>query len=249
MQDNTIQLYGRIKAKENSGNNMQVDFLRYLDTKKTEYQSRHSIKNKGFICYFSLEPIGLSVNEKFYVAKGNKSRILVCHNKIWVDLTDYDIIDVICKLDESDARKFLDGFKSCYSGKWTEFSFKIKDTEFKGKGLNYSEYDLQKKIYLDADFEITFGEFLFVINMVLYKDIIGERYLKQETKLRLVEKTLIKYISLISYYKFSEVNMRNYLETIKYPCFERTQLLSKKMKVKKYDEKFLKNEFDKVLAL
>lgn len=228
---------------------MQLDFLGYLDTKKIEYQREHNISNKEYICYFLLEPIGLFVNEKFYVAKGKKSRVLIYHNRIWVDLTDYDIIDIICKLDESDAIKFLDGFKACYAGEWTEFSFKINGTVFKGKGLKYNEYNLQKKITLDADFEITFAEFLFVINMILYKDIIGETYLKQEKKLRLVEKTLIKYISLISYYKFSQGNMKIYLDTIKYPCFDRTQLLSKKMKVKKYDENFLKNEFDKMLIL
>jgi hypothetical protein len=168
---------------------------------------------------------------------------------VWVDLTDYDMIDIICSFDDELALKTLEKLKECYDGTWTDFEFDIQEERYIGKGINYEDFNLKMEINLDADFKICFGDFLFLLNMVLFKDIVGQKYVEREQKLLLIEKTLIKYITLIRYYKFNNSQAKKYLDSIHYPIFDKKDLLKYKMKVKKYDEYFKKIDFEKLVLL
>lgn len=228
---------------------MGEDFLQYIDETHERYLKKNNIKNKYFIHYLKLKSIGISTYEKFYIAKSGKSRILIQHKKVWVDLTDYDIIDIICNLDTEQVLQIIDRLKECYKDNWTNFEFAIDEQKFGGKGIDYRGFDLNKEVELDADFKIKLGDFVFVLNMVLWKDIVGEQYVEKPQDLSLIKKTLIKYITLITYYKFHDMKTRKYLDSIKYPVYEKKDLLKYKMKVKKYDRNFKNVEFDKVFFL
>ena len=85
--------------------------------------------------------------------------------------------------------------------------------------------------------------------MVLFKDIVGQKYVERKRKLSLIENTLIKYISLIKYYGLNDTQAKKYLDTIAYPLYKREELLAHKMKVRKYDRLFEKNNFEKMVLL
>lgn len=228
---------------------MVEDFLAYVDDIHKEYCKKHNIKNKNFICYLKLKSIDILTHEEFYVAKSGKSRLLICHNNIWVDLTDYDFINIICSFDQGLALKIVNSLKEGYNEKWTDFEFEIERKRFRGKGVNYKEFDLGKAVYLDADFEIGFEDFLFLMNMVLFKDIVGQKYVKKGQKIKLIKKTLIKYITLIAYYKFNDLQAKRYLDSIEYPIYDREHILEYKMKVRKYDRHFRMLDIENILSI
>lgn len=228
---------------------MAEDFLEYVDNLHKTYCKKNNIRNRYFIHYLPLKSITIPINEEFYVAKGGKSRLLINHDMVWVDLTDYDMIDIICSFDSELALRTLERLKECYYGIWTDFEFKIQEEIYIGKGINYEDFNLEMEIYLDADFKICFGDFLFLLNMVMFKDIVGQKYVEKEQKLLLIEKTLTKYITLIMYYKFNNSQAKKYLDSICYPIFDKEDLLKYKMKVSKYDGYFNKIGFEKLVLL
>lgn len=225
---------------------MEEDFLQYLDEKYMEKKNRAGIRNTDYIMYFALQPVAVDVREQFKIAKSRKSRILVAHGKIFVDLTDYDIISIISGLGEDTVNQLLRELSAGYEGRWSSYKFRIADVEYEGKGIDYSTFNVAMPVTLDADFCISLGELLFVINMILYKDIMGQKYVKEEDTLLLIERTIIKYISLILYYKYNNNEAENYLNTIQYPLYKKDDLLKVKQKVSKYDKRFTKKGFDKL---
>lgn len=228
---------------------MRRDFLRFLDEKQRRYVKRNGIENKGFLDYIVLKSGDLSLEKHFFIAKGEKSRILIEHNRVWVDLTDYDLIDLFCGMEEKTVKILLSDLKKGYGGEWTDFKFKVGARNFRGSGIDYKNYDLDAEVLLEADFTVRLGELLFVFNMVLNKDIVAENYRKREYPHKLVERTVMKYISLILYYKFGDKQAEEYLAGIKYPVRESGLPLEWKKKVKDYDECFEKKGFDKLLAV
>lgn len=96
---------------------MDKDFLKYLDEKHEDIRKKKKISNRDYIDYSKLVSIGVSTSQKFFVAKGIKSRILINHNNIWIDLTDYDIIHIICELEDDVARNLLEGLIKFYGDK------------------------------------------------------------------------------------------------------------------------------------
>ena len=228
---------------------MAEDFLEYIDELHDTYRKVNKISNKYFIIYLPLKSITIPTNEVFCVAKSMKSRVLIKHNSVFVDLTDYDIISIVCNLDEKQILKILEELEACYFNRWKGFDFYINGNSYKGKGIDYRKFDIKIELYLEADFKISFGDFIFILNMVLFKDIVGQEYFIKKQKLSLIENTLIKYISLIKYYGLNDGRVKKYLDEIGYPLYKKEDLLSHKMKVKKYDGLFEKNSFEKMILL
>mgnify|MGYP000680048310 FL=1 len=168
---------------------------------------------------------------------------------MYVDLTDYDIINIVCSLDEKSISKILRKLENCYYNNWEDFEFSIERKCYKGKGIDYKNLDMDIELCLEADFQINLGDFIFIFNMVLFKDIVGQKYVKRKRKLSLIENTLIKYISLIKYYGLNDTQAKKYLDTIDYPLYKKEELLAYKMKVRKYDGLFEKNDFEKMVLL
>lgn len=228
---------------------MDKDFLGFLDTKQLNYIQKNGIKNKWFIDYTLLESRDLVLEKQYYIAKAQKSRVLINHSNIWVDLTDYDMINIFCKMKEETATSLLAQLKEGYNGNWSSFSFEIDSVAFKGLGVNYKKFNLNEEIMLEADFEIKLKDILFILNMILYKDIIGQKYLEKELPCKLIERNIIKYISLVLNYKFQQKQALEYLNSISYPVYSESVFLNKKMQAKKYDNRFQINGFEKLLAL
>lgn len=228
---------------------MAKDFLEYIDELHNTYCKKNKIKNKNFILYLPLKSITIPTDEEFCVAKSRKSRVLISHNSVYVDLTDYDIINIVCSLDEKSISKILKKLESCYYNNWEDFEFSIERKCYKGKGIDYKNLDMDIELCLEADFQINLGDFIFIFNMVLFKDIVGQKYVKKKRKLYLIENTLIKYISLIKYYGLNDTQAKKYLDTIGYPLYKKEELLAYKMKVRKYDGLFEKNDFEKMVLL
>lgn len=228
---------------------MTEDFLEYIDELHNAYCRENKIKNKNFILYLPLKSITIPTDEEFYVAKSRKSRVLISHNSVCVDLTDYDIINIVCSLDKESILKILEKVETCYYNNWEDFEFSIKGKCYKGKGIDYKNLDIDIELCLEADFQINLGDFIFIFNMVLFKDIVGQKYVERKRKLSLIENTLIKYISLIKHYGLNDTQAKKYLDTIAYPLYKREELLAHKMKVRKYDRLFEKNNFEKMVLL
>ena len=125
---------------------MTEDFLEYVDSIQKEYCKKHKIGNRNFICYLELKSMDILTHEEFYVAKGRKSRLIIHHNKVWVDLTDYDIINIICGFDKELALKIVNRLKEGYNEEWTDFEFQIQGKKFRGKGINYKDFDFNKEV-------------------------------------------------------------------------------------------------------
>lgn len=228
---------------------MAEDFLEYIDELHNAYCRENKIKNKNFILYLPLKSITIPTDEEFYIAKSRKSRVLISHNSVYVDLTDYDIINIVCRLDKESILKILEKVETCYYNNWEDFEFSIKGKCYKGKGIDHKNLDMDIELCLEADFQINLGDFIFIFNMVLFKDIVGQKYVERKQKLSLIENTLIKYISLIKYYGLNDTQAKKYLDTIAYPLYKREELLAHKMKVRKYDRLFEKNNFEKMVLL
>lgn len=225
------------------------DFLRYLDEKQRKWINNENIENSQFIDYTVLESTDLNLDETFFIAKSRKARILIMHNDIWVDLTDYDLIYLFCKMDEKTVKRLLCDLKEGYKDNWVPFRFKMDSKNFEGYGIDYNNYELGRVVMLEADFSVKLQDILFVLNMIIFKDIVGEHYQQKKRPDKLIETTIMKYISLILYYKFNAVAAKQYLADIKYPLCEWEQLLNNKMKMKKYDQCFKKKGFEKLLDI
>lgn len=228
---------------------MEEDFLEYIDELHNIYRKKNRIRNRKFILYLPIKSITIPTNENFFIAKSGKSRLLINHNSVWVDLTDYDIISIVCSLDKKLILKVLDELEACYCDKWAYFEFSVEGKSYIGKGINYKNLDMDTKLWLESDFQIRFGDFIFIINMVLFKDIVGQKYVERERELLLIENTLIKYISLIKCYGLNDMRAKKYLDEITYPLYKRDEFLQHKMKVKRYDKLFEKNNFEKMVLL
>lgn len=228
---------------------MKNDFLQYLDEKQSSWIRNHNIENSQFIDYTVLESGDLDLEEVFFIAKSRKSRILLMHENIWIDLTDYDLISLFCNMDETTVKRLLCDLKEGYEDRWKPFRFRIDHQDFEGCGIDYHHYELSTEVPLEADFSVKLQEILFLFNMVLNKDIVGEHYQQRKRINRLIETTIMKYISLILYYRFDDDTAKQYLADIKYPLCRQEDLLKHKMKMKKYDRLFKKNGFEKLLDL
>lgn len=230
---------------------MKNDFLQYLDKKQRNWIKKNHIENSKFIDYTELESGDLNLEETYYIAKSRKARILLMHEDIWIDLTDYDLIWLFCKMDDNTVKRLLCDLKEGYEGHWKAFRFQLDHQDFKGVGIDYNNYELSREVQLEADFSVKLQDILFIFNMVLYKDIVGEHYRqkKRPITIKLIETTIMKYISLILYYRFDDDTAKQYLADMEYPLCEWGNLLDHKMKMKKYDRCFKKNGFEKLLDL
>lgn len=168
-------------------------------------------------------------------------------NSIRVDLTDYDIIHIICSRSEEFIDMILGDLKKVYQETYNDFSFKIDEKIFNGVGIEYKKYN-NDIFLLDSDVTINVHSFLFIINMILYKDFVAENYVKDKGLMKLIDKTVIKYISLILFHGKKSEEARLYLQSISFPINTSIEeLVYNKKSNKRYDELFTKEKFDTLL--
>ena len=206
------------------------NFLQLLDKKyeNTRTNRKISKENEEFAIYQRIEPLDFNCQNEFYCYKKSKTKILYCPDNCKVYLTDQDIINIFLKLNDDMVNKFLEKLVNLYNGNGYKFKFKVINIEFEGVGIDY-EVENNDKILLYTDNEITINELIFVINIILEKD---RLYNSQE-------KTLIKYISLLKYYKYNDKNVEKFLKEIQFPLSFKIEKKSYNLKMlKEIDEKF-----------
>lgn len=214
---------------------MEINELNFLQILDKEYEKIRSLQkvqkyNADFAIFKKIEPIGIYSKNNFLCYKKNKTKILFCPKNCKVYLTDQDILNIILSLENNNFTNFLEKFIDLYTGVTFNFRFKIGMKIFEGIGIPYEENN-DKKILLYTDNEISINEFIFIINMVLEKDRLYD----------LQEKTLIKYISLLKFYKYKDEKAKRFLEEIEYPfkSFNINKKTYNSLLLKEIDDKFL----------
>jgi hypothetical protein len=204
-----------------------MHFLEYLDKQYIDYKKVNGIPemNRQYRYYEEVIPQNTDDdNQKFEILKiGDKTKILICFKSLKVYLSDLDIINTILKLPEDEINWFIDEFYYICNKQYTLFEFEISKKKFRGIGLPYKEST--NKIRIQCDNEVSINSFIFIINIILTKDLLGTLKLRRSNneikKARdLLKATLYKYISLIKYYRFKDENFANYLKDIEYPIDE-----------------------------
>lgn len=204
-----------------------MHFLEYLDKQYIDYKKVNGIPemNKQYRYYQKVIPnnIGDDKQEFEMLKIGDKSKILICFKSLRVYLSDLDIINTILKLPEDEIKWFIDGFFNVCNGKYTLFEFEFNKEKFMGKGLPYKE--ASNKIRIKCDTEISINSFIFIINIIITKDLLGTEKLKRSSVKKkkdkdLMKSTLYKYISLLKYYHFKDKDVAGYLKGIDYPIDE-----------------------------
>ena len=224
------------------------NFLDYLDNEYIKAVKSKGIKHKGYIEYFPLVPGDNNITSCFECAKTIiKTRILYKFNTIRIDLTDYDIIYTICTRSQKFINMILNDLRKVYQKEEDSiFSFKIGQVTFDGRGFDYKKYN-NERFLLNSDVIIDMYSFLFIVNMILCKDYEGQKFVKKPAgETNLLDKTLIKYISLILYYGKNNEQAKLYLQGIKFPICKSIDKLED-ITTKKDDNLFTKENFDILL--
>ncbi|HEY5587525.1 MAG TPA: hypothetical protein VIK86_01060 [Candidatus Paceibacterota bacterium] len=205
-----------------------MNFLEYLDEQYTTNKKENKIPetNKRYMYYEKI--ISKDIDEdcqKFELLKiGNKTKILICFKSLRVYLSDLDILNIILKLPENEFNWFIDEFIKICKKQYSIFDFEISSKKFKGIGLPFKESTT--KILMHSDNKVAINSFIFIINIILTKDLLGTlklRRSKDEIKKSkdLLKITIYKYIALLKYYHNENEKITCYLKEIEYPTDEK----------------------------
>jgi hypothetical protein len=228
---------------------MKNNFLDYIDEQYIARKKTKDIKHKDYRYYFELSTEDFTYKNNFRILRIDKSRILYCVKSLQIDLTDVDIISTICLLEDGDIQDILERLILFYKGHVKEFKFSINDVAFSGVGMSYCTGN-EKKILLEADVEIEYNSFLFIINMILAKDTVASMNMKEEEQVDLCKRTLTKYILLIKYYKYDDKKIEESLLAAGFPRGKNLKVIYQNPKKSKELNKVFDNDlFEKLIIL
>ena len=214
-----------------------MSFLSYIDERYEQVKGEFDISrdNKSFNHYEAIKPLDFMTNTEFLLKKNALSKILFCPSGTRINLSDEDIIyNILYNMPEFYCKRFLSAFLKIYGADFSDFGFKISECEFHGKGICYFESTIGNvEFLLHTDNRITYNEFIFILNIVFEKD----RLTTSDPEKDYLKNTLHKYIALILYYKYQDINATRYLSEINFPIggghFQRKNDPKSAKKVKK----------------
>lgn len=206
---------------------MLMSFLKRIDKLHKENRSVYGIEmsNNDFSSFINVEPVDISLTQKFIIRKQEKAKLLLVSGKQRVYLSDNDIISTILDMEKNCIDWFLNSFIKLYNDEFEVFNFKLEDKLYKGIGISY--YQSQREISLFSDTKIDINDFIFILNFIFSKDKQWENDTSQEN---FGKRTLIKYITLIDYYSNQSERSKNYLEKIGYPIYKPNFVTASKIK-------------------
>lgn len=206
---------------------MLMSFLKRIDKLHKENRSVYGIEmsNNDFSSFINVEPVDISLTQKFIIRKQEKAKLLLVSGKQRVYLSDNDIISTILDMEKNCIDWFLNSFIKLYNDEFEVFNFKLEDKLYKGIGISY--YQSQREISLFSDTKIDINDFIFILNFIFSKDKQWENDTSQEN---FSKRTIIKYITLIDYYSNQSERSRNYLEKIGYPIYKTNFVTASKIK-------------------
>ncbi len=204
-----------------------MSFLKRIDKLHKENRSVYGIEmsNNDFSSFINVEPVDISLTQKFIIRKQEKAKLLLVSGKQRVYLSDNDIISTILDMEKNCIDWFLNSFIKLYNDEFEVFNFKLEDKLYKGIGISY--YQSQREISLFSDTKIDINDFIFILNFIFSKDKQWENDTSQEN---FSKRTIIKYITLIDYYSNQSERSRNYLEKIGYPIYKTNFVTASKIK-------------------
>lgn len=194
-----------------------MSFLKRIDKLHKENRSVYGIEtsNNDFSSFINVEPVDISLTQKFIIRKQEKAKLLLVSGKQRVYLSDNDIISTILDMEKNCIDWFLNSFIKLYNDEFEVFNFKLEDKLYKGIGISY--YQSQREISLFSDTKIDINDFIFILNFIFSKDKQWENDTSQEN---FGKRTIIKYITLIDYYSNQSERSKNYLKKIGYPIYK-----------------------------
>lgn len=206
---------------------MLMSFLKRIDKLHKENRSVYGIEmsNNDFSSFINVEPVDISLTQKFIIRKQEKAKLLLVSGKQRVYLSDNDIISTILDMEKNCIDWFLNSFIKLYNDEFEVFNFKLEDKLYKGIGISY--YQSQREISLFSDTKIDINDFIFILNFIFSKDKQWENDTSQEN---FGKRTIIKYITLIDYYSNQSERSKNYLEKIGYPIYKPNFVTASKIK-------------------
>lgn len=204
---------------------MLMSFLKRIDKLHKENRSVYGIEmsNNDFSSFINVEPVDISLTQKFIIRKQEKAKLLLVSGKQRVYLSDNDIISTILDMEKNCIDCFLNSFIKLYNDEFEVFNFKLEDKLYKGIGISY--YQSQREISLFSDTKIDINDFIFILNFIFSKDKQWENDTSQEN---FGKRTIIKYITLIDYYSNQSERSKNYLEKIGYPIYKPNFVIASK---------------------
>lgn len=206
---------------------MLMSFLKRIDKLHKENRSVYGIEpsNNDFSSFINVEPVDISLTQKFIIRKQEKAKLLLVSGKQRVYLSDNDIISTILDMEKNCIDWFLNSFIKLYNDEFEVFNFKLEDKLYKGIGISY--YQSQREISLFSDTKIDINDFIFILNFIFSKDKQWENDTSQEN---FGKRTIIKYITLIDYYSNQSERSKNYLKKIGYPIYKPNFVTASKIK-------------------
>ncbi|MGM9551246.1 MAG: hypothetical protein ACI3XA_03225 [Clostridia bacterium] len=196
---------------------MENNFLDYLDSEYSNTTAKNKrIKGKySFRLYKGIEPLCIKSNNKFVCVKMNKTKILFQQKGILTYLSDSDIVSTTMNLEPEYFDLLLSGFSKVYlsaKNELSKFEFKIDGIVFQGYGLPFVESNYSFSLHSDVD--ISINEFIFIINLIITKDILYGESIEDNT---VYKRTMLKYKLLIEFYKLGDKKAEEYLTSMGYP--------------------------------
>lgn len=194
-----------------------MSFLKKIDELHEKSLCAYGIEktNNDFSSFINVEPVGISLNNKFIIKKQEKAKLLLVSGKQFVYLPDKQIISTILQMKH--MKKFyidwfLNAFIKFYNDASKTFKFKVEDELFEGIGIDY--YPSSLEILLFSDTKIDINDFIFVINFIFSKDKQWEIDASLED---FSKRTIVKYITLIDYYANGSKRSIDFLSEIGFP--------------------------------
>ena len=138
---------------------MLMSFLKRIDKLHKENRSVYGIEmsNNDFSSFINVEPVDISLTQKFIIRKQEKAKLLLVSGKQRVYLSDNDIISTILDMEKNCIDWFLNSFIKLYNDEFEVFNFKLEDKLYKGIGISY--YQSQREISLFSDTKIDINPF------------------------------------------------------------------------------------------
>ena len=187
-----------------------MNFLQKIDEIHNQNCEEHSITSSTkFISYIPLSPINPICTCKFLIKKSNKAKVMMVVGSQRVYLSDLDIIRCILALDEKMVKWFFSEFIFLFQNQKKKIKFKIGEEIFDGHGIGFLDDNIKINIFSDS--EIHINDFIYLINLVLSKDIVWSNFTKDDKYYKI---TLYKYIVLIDFYAFNSKREPKVLEAI-----------------------------------
>ena len=198
-----------------------ANFIKDLDELYKMARKVHKIreKNKSFLLFVSMK-VNLygDENTSFLIRKGEFTKFLYIRNNCRVYFSDADILEMLLQIKEKRTIDLLIEYLAMvYQGAADRFHIFVGEKRYEVMGIPQIR-DTQV-LTNPKDIDIVFEELLVLINLILAKDIAAVP-LWEDSKPNFFKHTCAKYISLLKFYYYGNINAERYLKSIGYDTNE-----------------------------